>query len=131
MPTCSKLDRYECLHGLGYTKISSEKDGMLCETNYFIPIDTLLEIWKVTLNNSRDQAADLDLFSCVEFALWDAWEDFTELWAFRGTRNKIHVKKPGSGHNVCLLVDSRSVAGQVIPLLLTPVSEINVEAEVY
>jgi len=93
MPTCSKLDRYECLHGLGYTKISSEKDGMLCETNYFIPIDTLLEIWKVTLNNSRDQAADLDLFSCVEFALWDAWEDFTELWAFRGTRNKIHVKR--------------------------------------
>ena len=96
MPTRSKLDRYECRHGLGYTKISSEKDGILCETNYFVPIDTPLEIWKVTLTNLRDQPADLGLFSCVEFALWDAWDDATN---YQRNFNIGEVEAPRLGSN--------------------------------
>lgn len=77
MPTRSKLERYECRHGLGYTKILSEKDQIQTEICYFVPLDAQLEIWQCKVMNNRDDTASLGLFSVVEFALWDAWDDAT------------------------------------------------------
>ena len=42
-----------------------------------MPLDENLEIWDVGIENRRAEAASLDLFSCVEFALWDARDDAT------------------------------------------------------
>jgi cellobiose phosphorylase len=77
MPTRTDLDAYTCRHGMGYTVISSSKDGVDVETRYFVPLDEDLEIWQVTVTNRRDAPADLSLFSSVEFCLWDAWDDAT------------------------------------------------------
>ena len=77
MPTRVDLDSYECRHGMGYTKISSKKKGITASARYFVPFNSKCEVWDVTLTNERDGDAHFDLFSAVEFALWDAWDDST------------------------------------------------------
>jgi cellobiose phosphorylase len=77
MPTQSKLDRFECRHGMGYSVISSERAGISASTRYFVPLDETLEVWQLTLTNGRKEAAELSVFSSVEFCLWDANDDAT------------------------------------------------------
>jgi cellobiose phosphorylase len=76
-PTRTALDSYECRHGMGYTHIASTRDGIEARVLYFVPPGQTLEIWQVALKNRRDTSADLSVFSFVEFALWDAWDDQT------------------------------------------------------
>lgn len=76
-PTRTDLDRYECRHGLGYTTISSALDGIAAEVLYFVPPDKTLEIWRARVSNERSEQVRLSLFSAIEFALWDAWDDAT------------------------------------------------------
>ncbi|HPH95709.1 MAG TPA: glycosyl transferase [Anaerolineaceae bacterium] len=76
-PVRKDLDQYTCRHGMGYTIIRSEYKQVAAEVCYFVPLGQSLEIWKVTLTNQRDTAAQLSLFSLVEFALWDAQDDAT------------------------------------------------------
>jgi len=77
MPTRGKLDEYECRHGQGYTIIKSLAHGIESETRYFVPLGESLEIWELTLTNKRKSAADLSVFSAIEFCLWDANDDAT------------------------------------------------------
>ena len=77
MPMRVPLDSYACRHGMGYTVIESQREGIQASTRYFVPLGENLEIWEVTLTNQRDKAADLSLFAAVEFALWDANDDAT------------------------------------------------------
>jgi cellobiose phosphorylase len=76
-PTRTKLDRYECRHGLGYSKIASTYLGVEAETTYFVPLGQTLEIWRMRVTNRRKQPAKLSLFSSIEFCLWDAQDDAT------------------------------------------------------
>ncbi len=77
MPTQSKLDSFECRHGMGYSVISSKRAGIAASTRYFVPLDETLEIWQLTLTNARGEAADISVFSSVEFCLWEANDDAT------------------------------------------------------
>ncbi len=74
-PTRNKLDAYECRHGMGYTTIRSEFGGIAAQTRYFVPLGEDLEIWELILENKREVAADLSVFSAIEFCLWDAYDD--------------------------------------------------------
>lgn len=74
-PTRCHLDTYECRHGLGYTRIRSERAGIASEINYFVPLGENLEIWSLTVTNHRPQPAHLSIFSAIEFCLWDAVDD--------------------------------------------------------
>jgi cellobiose phosphorylase len=76
-PTRHELEGYSCRHGLGYTVIGSRYRGIEASTCYFVPLGENLEIWQSTLTNQREGPADLSLFSSIEFALWDAWDDAT------------------------------------------------------
>jgi cellobiose phosphorylase len=76
-PTQVPLDNYTCRHGLGYTLISSERAGIAAQIRYFVPLGEDLEIWEMTATNQRAERADLSLFSCLEFCLWDAQDDQT------------------------------------------------------
>ncbi len=76
-PTRHPLQDYSCRHGMGYTIIGSTTDGIRAQTRYFVPLGENLEIWQVTVTNTRTQPADLSLFSCIEFCLWDANDDAT------------------------------------------------------
>ena len=76
-PTRSKLDQYNCRHGLGYTIISSIYKNIEAKIRYFVPLGDDLEIWQLTLKNHRENSIDLSIFSCIEFCLWDAKDDAT------------------------------------------------------
>ncbi len=76
-PTRQDLDSYSCRHGLGYTIISSSFAGIETGIRYFVPLDESLEVWDVRIKNRRAEAVSLDIFSCLEFALWDARDDAT------------------------------------------------------
>lgn len=76
-PTRTPLDSYECRHGMGYTVITSKKNGIEASTRYFVPLGETLEIWELTLTNHRDKPAELSVFSAIEFNLWDAMDDAT------------------------------------------------------
>ncbi|SNY94136.1 cellobiose phosphorylase [Cohaesibacter sp. ES.047] len=77
MPTQSELEDYTCRHGMGYSTISSKRNGIRSSTRYFVPLDETLEIWQVTVTNERQFPADVSLFSSVEFCLWEALDDAT------------------------------------------------------
>ncbi len=76
-PVCKPIENYTCRHGLGYTIISSTCREIETRTRYFVPPEENLEVWDVSITNHRSQAADLSLFSSVEFCLWDAQDDAT------------------------------------------------------
>ncbi|MFN2188619.1 MAG: GH36-type glycosyl hydrolase domain-containing protein, partial [Candidatus Promineifilaceae bacterium] len=76
-PTKGEVESYSCRHGMGYTIIGSSSQGIDSSTRYFVPLEENLEIWELTLTNKREEAAHLSVFSCVEFALWDAYDDMT------------------------------------------------------
>lgn len=76
-PTYLDLEDYNCRHGLGYSTISSTYAGIHTQVRYFVPLAQNLEIWQTTVTNHRDQAANLSIFSLIEFCLWDAWDDST------------------------------------------------------
>ena len=76
-PTRKKLENYSCRHGMGYTTISSKYGGVEASTRYFVPLDENLEIWQLTVTNHRQRAANLSVFSAIEFCLWDAQDDST------------------------------------------------------
>lgn len=77
MPMRVPLASYACRHGMGYTIIESEREGIKSSTRYFVPLNENLEIWEVTLTNKRDENATLSLFATIEFAFWDALDDST------------------------------------------------------
>ncbi len=77
MPTQSKLNSFECRHGMGYSTISSKRAGIAASTRYFVPLDETLEVWQLTLTNERKEPAELSVFSAVEFCLWEANDDAT------------------------------------------------------
>lgn len=76
-PMRTPLDKYECRHGMGYSVIYGEKDGVSAECTYFVPLKFDAEIQKVTLTNNTDAAKKLRLHSFLEFALWDGLDDQT------------------------------------------------------
>lgn len=76
-PVRRSLDDYTCRHGLGYTIIQSEFQGIATQIRYFVPLGETLEIWQVQVTNRREKPARLSMFSLVEFCLWDALDDGT------------------------------------------------------
>ncbi|MCL2264610.1 MAG: glycosyl transferase [Treponema sp.] len=77
MPMKSKLDSYECRHGMGYSKISSSRNGLAFNQTSFVPLGDTCEIHKVTLTNESKTGKNIDMFSFIEFCLWNANDDMT------------------------------------------------------
>jgi cellobiose phosphorylase len=71
------LDSYECRHGLGYTKISSLKNGVESSQLAYVPLGMNAEVHVIKLKNTTSDTKNLKLFSYFEFCLWDAWDDQT------------------------------------------------------
>ena len=74
-PMKTPLDQYECRHGLNYSRITGQKDGLKAEMLFFVPLDTHAEIQKVSLHNTTDTPKSIKLFSFTEWALWNAVAD--------------------------------------------------------
>jgi cellobiose phosphorylase len=76
-PTKTPLDRYECRHGLGYTRIVGAKDGVEVEVCYFVPPGDDVEVWWTTVRNTSAYPKSLRLFSYAEFCLYEALNEMT------------------------------------------------------
>ena len=76
-PVQTPLDSYSCRHGLGYTVISGQKNGLKAVQEVFVPINENCEVTRITLSNQSDQEKRVRLFSYVEFCLWNAEDDST------------------------------------------------------
>ena len=74
-PTKTELDSYACRHGLGYTILEGEKNGVSAAQELFVPTGDACELDRLTLKNKTDAVKELDVFSYVEFCLWDAIDD--------------------------------------------------------
>ncbi len=78
-PTKTELDNYECRHGLSYTKIKGEKNGLEAEVTFFIPLGNWAEIQKMKLTNNSAEVKTFKLFSYNEWCLWNAEDDQNNL----------------------------------------------------
>jgi cellobiose phosphorylase len=74
-PCKTKLDNYECRHGMNYTKIKGVKNGVTANVVFFVPQNTHAEVQKLTLTNNSTEVKKLKLFSFTEWALWNAATD--------------------------------------------------------
>ena len=74
-PVKTELDSYECRHGMNYTKIRGEKNGISAEALFFVPLKTWAEVQKVTLKNTSNEVKKFKFFSYAEWALWNAASD--------------------------------------------------------
>ncbi len=76
-PTQTELDSYTCRHGLGYTVISGSKNGLSADLTAFVPVNDTCEINRIVLTNNSEADKHIDLFSFIEFCLWNAQDDST------------------------------------------------------
>ncbi len=73
--TEAKYDFYECRHGQGYTKITTQINGIKGQITYFVPGDTDAEIWKVKLTNTSKNDKKLEVYSFTELLMGNALND--------------------------------------------------------
>ena len=74
-PCKTELDSYECRHGMGYTRVTGEKDGLKADVLFFVPIGHRCEVHRVKLTNTGNVRKSFQLYSFVEWCLWNASTD--------------------------------------------------------
>lgn len=92
-PVKEELDSYSCRHGMGYTVIKGEKDGISAEVTFFVPKGYNGEVHKVSIKNNGAKAKNIKLFPFVEWCLWNAQDDSTN---FQRNFNTGEVEIEGS-----------------------------------
>lgn len=76
-PVQTELDSYSCRHGLGYSILESSKKGLRAKQEVLVPTGDTCECTRITLTNESQGDKNIDLFSYVEFCLWNAMDDST------------------------------------------------------
>ncbi len=76
-PTQTKLDSYECHHGLGYSRFHSSKNGILADLTAFVPLHETCEVNYLKVRNTDSKVHKMTLTSYVEFCFWNAVDDST------------------------------------------------------
>lgn len=92
-PVNKELDHYECRHGLGYTNIKGERNGISAEVLFFVPLNENAELHHLIIKNTSTQVKNIVLFSSLEFCLWNAYDDMTN---FQRNFNTGEVEIEGS-----------------------------------
>ena len=76
-PVQAELDAYCCRHGLGYTRIEGEKNGLFAAQRLFVPRGERCLLIELSVKNRSENRKSVELFPFVEFCLWDAVDDST------------------------------------------------------
>ena len=72
-PVQTELDSYRCRHGLGYSVIEGEKDGLKVSQELLVPVGDNCLLMRVRLQSGTNRR--ITLFPYIEFCLWDAMDD--------------------------------------------------------
>lgn len=73
-PLRAKPQSYEVIHGVGYTIINSENEGIQTQWLVFVPADEPLEVWRLRIKNTTKNPRRLSLWSYMEWTLGDSPE---------------------------------------------------------
>ncbi|MFA7109539.1 MAG: glycosyl transferase, partial [Sphaerochaetaceae bacterium] len=92
-PVKTELDTYECRHGLGYSKFSSSLNNLSTELTAFVPLHNNCEIHKLTFTNNSTKIKKFQLFSLIEWCLYNAMDDANN---FQRNLNIAEVEIEGS-----------------------------------
>ena len=76
-PMQTELDSYSCRHGMGYTVLTASREQVEACQEVFVPVSDPCEVTRLTLTNHSEREKKLDLFSYVEFCLWNAMDDMS------------------------------------------------------
>ena len=76
-PVKTELDSYECRHGMGYSIFNGSKDRISVSQKMFVPAEDNVLLYHVSIKNNSSETRKIQLFSFVEFCLWDANDDST------------------------------------------------------
>ncbi len=60
--------KYECRHGLSYSRFRSHYQDIEAEQLLFIPVDDDVELWDVSLRNTGSRPRNLSVFAYLEFS---------------------------------------------------------------
>ncbi len=60
--------KYECRHGLSYSRFTCDYRDIQAEQTIFIPIEDDVELWDVLIHNVSNKPRRLSIFSYVEFS---------------------------------------------------------------
>ena len=78
IPVAKKGMRWESRHGLGYTFVSSEYNGIAGEITYYVPRHDDIEVWMVRIRNTGDRPRKITSFAYVEWSLANYAFNLTE-----------------------------------------------------
>lgn len=69
-PVGKDLKKYKsvCRHGISYTVISSEYEGIATETAYYVPLNKIYEVWAIKVKNTSSKKRKISLFNFVELS---------------------------------------------------------------
>lgn len=69
-PVGKPLDeaKYECRHGLSYTKYSCDYNKIKAEQTLSVPLEDTVELWDVTIKNEDNKERKLSVYSYCEFS---------------------------------------------------------------
>lgn len=68
-PVKKELNKFECVHGFGYTKFNSVYKGIEISLTIFIPFDESIEIWDLQVNNRTRKTVELSFYTYFEWCL--------------------------------------------------------------
>jgi len=99
MPVKAELDSFECRHGLGYTKIKGERQGLSVEVTFLVPLGHNAEIHRVKVKNTGSAPRKFLLFSYLEFCLWNAYDDMTNYQRNFST-GEVEIERTSTGNTI-------------------------------
>ena len=68
-PVHEPIENYQCIHGFGYSILHSEKNNIRARLRVFVPENDGCEIWTITLENRRDDASRIKVYSFADWLL--------------------------------------------------------------
>ena len=92
-PCDTVLDDYSCRHGLGYSVLRGEREGLCAELTCFVPMGENCEVHKLTLRNLTSEKKAVRITGAVEWCLWNAVDDAAN---FQRNLNIAEVEVEGS-----------------------------------
>ncbi|MCU4677239.1 glycosyl transferase [Catenovulum sp. 2E275] len=74
-PCQTEIDSFECRHGMGYSKFSASKNELSAQLTALVPLGMTAESYCLTLKNESSHTKKIQLFSFIEWCLWNAQTD--------------------------------------------------------